>query len=495
MENFAKRYYRLVIFFIIFFGFLFTEKICFASSVNDNFENYNLENIAGQDDWSYIIGSNGANVISDGGSKALKVHASSTNTQITIKKDISPYSNDIICADLKCDHCSGYYFLDGAGVAQNLIKFQIKDIDGSGTTTIRVLQPDNTTWSNYYYMSSNVYHDFCIRFDQTKYLFSFNIGGGTYSDVYQFVASSSIYTLKADFYANSSNNRNFYIDNITNTVDKIQFVNPKNNDLIDLQNFYWEYNLRISSLDYWTKYAYLNVDLELFPNGDINNPKIMSIYRYPMTDFVPMATYDVVLDDKSSFPDTTGAYQSAILLLGVYSNGQTDLLDSDVVNFGVATSTYGYNSAWCSNLCSDLVATTSTAWWQFWNWNTDNLGGTIMCSGRYLICWGFQPHTFTKNLFNDTYEQFKTVFPFNAFFDIASSTENAINSVSSSTNQTFGLPMIRYGSGSTSFYILPLVNSTTLSNTIGSTNANIFRTTIGYLMYSGTATIIFLILW
>jgi len=291
----------------------------------------------------------------------------------------------------------------------------------------------------------------------------------------------------------------FYTDdliiNTTSLLDKISFINPAESSISTLSDFYWEYQLSISTSTYWTTYEWLNVDLLIFhtTSGEIDSTSTFSVLRYPMSDFVPLSTYDFIVDDPLSFPDRTGAYYAGINLLGVLESGASVSLATDLVIFGIATSTSGYNpSGWCSGLCVDLATSTSPEWWEFWDWSVDDLGATLLCAGRYTICYAVQPHSFSTAMFNDIYEDFKTVFPFNAFFEIASTTENAFASSTMSNDQTFGIPMIN---SEKHLSIIPVLSSSTLSSFIGTTNAGIFRTTIGYLFYAFTASLILLIIW
>ena len=299
-------------------------------------------------------------------------------------------------------------------------------------------------------------------------------------------------------FSSSPDHSTYYIDDfyINEHSDNIEFVNPIEGSIQTISDFYWEYQFSINDSSYWTKYSFLNVDLAFFhyTSGVVDATTSLSVYRYPMSNFVPKTTYDVILEDKLSFPDQKGPYQALISLKGVYDDGSSDSLALDYVNFGIATSTSGYSpTAWCSGLCDDLIASSSSEWWQFWDWGADKIGGDLMCAGRYTICYAVQPHSFSTAMFNNIYEDFKTVFPFNTFFDIASTTKNSFASSTMNTNQTFGIPMLN--TSSSSLYILPVLSSSTLPNFIGQSNATLFRTTIGYLMYTFTAGLIILIIW
>jgi hypothetical protein len=187
-----------------------------------------------------------------------------------------------------------------------------------------------------------------------------------------------------------------------------------------------------------------------------------------------------------SFPTQNGSYQAVIGLKGVYSNGTTDTLAYDTVTFGIATTTPITPTAWCSGLCNDIATATDF---------TGQIGNGVNCAFRSATCYLFSPHQYNLDQFNTQYNNFKLVFPFNTFFDLASTTKNAFASSTISNNQTIGLPNIRKTGTTTQYYIQPLLSSSTMSSFIGSSNATLFRNTISYLLYGLTAGAIFLIIW
>ncbi|ARF10117.1 hypothetical protein Indivirus_18_1, partial [Indivirus ILV1] len=218
---------------------------------------------------------------------------------------------------------------------------------------------------------------------------------------------------------------------------------------------------------------------------------------FEMTDFVLLnnqyygtATSTLIDEDISNYPTELGEYNVIATLWDVYSlNGvkvYDHILAQKEINFTIQSATTTTPTAWCGNLCAD-IATSSDLLGQ--------IGNGVNCALRSAICYLFYPHKYNVNQFFTQYENFKQAFPFNTFFDIASTTKNAFASSTMSNNTTFGLPNIRKTGTTTQYYIQPLLSSSTMANFIGSSNATLFRTSISYLIYAITACGIFLILW
>lgn len=283
---------------------------------------------------------------------------------------------------------------------------------------------------------------------------------------------------------------NYYIDDFfaNENTDNINFINPIDSSILSVNDFYWEYNLKIATSSYWTTYEFLNVDLGFFhyTGGVVDATNTLSVLREPMNTFVPNTFYNEQITDQMSFPNQLGSYQAVITLKGVYSNGTTDTLAYDTLTFGIATTTAINPSAWCSGLCNDIA--TATDW-------IGQIGNGVNCALRSATCYTFSPHQYNLDQFYTQYNNFTLVFPFNTFFDLASTTKNAFASSTINNNQTVGLPNIRKTGTTTEYYIQPLLGSSTMSSFIGSSNANLLRNTISYLLYGLIVSAILLIIW
>lgn len=121
----------------------------------------------------------------------------------------------------------------------------------------------------------------------------------------------------------------------------------------------------------------------------------------------------------------------------------------------------------------------------------DLSSSTDFVKGIYNI---FYPSCSSLNYFQDNYDIFKHAFPFNIYFDLTNTITSAIKTASSSTStpQSFSIPFIH--KGTSSFYMLPIVASSSLNNAIGSSNASLFRIIITYIIWIFVAVIILFII-
>jgi hypothetical protein len=129
----------------------------------------------------------------------------------------------------------------------------------------------------------------------------------------------------------------------------------------------------------------------------------------------------------------------------------------------------------------------------------DDLLGQISCGGKYAITVSmytlFNPSCSSLNYIQNGFSLLKKGFPFNAYFDLTDSINTAIENSKTATTTAIGIPFIDIHSTSTNKYvILPLISSSSVSNAIGSDNKNLFRTSLGYLIWILTAAIVFFII-
>lgn len=131
--------------------------------------------------------------------------------------------------------------------------------------------------------------------------------------------------------------------------------------------------------------------------------------------------------------------------------------------------------------------------------DTWDLLGQLTCSLRGGFGWAgvalFSPSCNSLDWIYTSYTDFKDSFPFNIFFDLTDSVDSAIISAQSSTSTaggSFKIPFIRNTGTTSEYYMLSVMSSSSISNTIGSTNYNTFRVTLGYLWWIVVAGIVFL---
>ena len=134
-----------------------------------------------------------------------------------------------------------------------------------------------------------------------------------------------------------------------------------------------------------------------------------------------------------------------------------------------------------ADLCGDIATTTTF--------------GAIECglirAFVGTITWAFAPSFDTLTNFRVSFELFKGCFPFNTYFQLTDTITSVASSTASTTAGTIKIPFIHSITGGGTFYMLDAVSSSTLSNWIGVSNYNLFRTTIGYFFWLIAAAVVF----
>lgn len=131
--------------------------------------------------------------------------------------------------------------------------------------------------------------------------------------------------------------------------------------------------------------------------------------------------------------------------------------------------------------------------------DTSGTLGYVQCSIKYAIVASAQflffPSCSALNDITNNYNGFKHTFPFNTYFDFADSINTAIDTAISTTTvaSSISVPFIRQTATSSEFYMLPVMSSTTVSNTIGTENYNTLRMTLGFVWWLICGAIVFLI--
>ena len=125
--------------------------------------------------------------------------------------------------------------------------------------------------------------------------------------------------------------------------------------------------------------------------------------------------------------------------------------------------------------------------------DTGELLGQVECAIKSALTEAttiiFMPTAGSMNYFQDNYTTFKGAFPFNTYYQLMDTINTAIGSATSTSAGSFSMPFIHTNG---SFYMLPVVASSSMTNLLGATNVSTFRTTIGYLFWILVAFLIYL---
>lgn len=138
-----------------------------------------------------------------------------------------------------------------------------------------------------------------------------------------------------------------------------------------------------------------------------------------------------------------------------------------------ASSTYDH-------ICDDVATSTGLFF--------DDFRFGIECGFKKIIYWAISPSASSLNSIRSSYDTFKLQFPFNAYFGLTDTINKSI-STSTATTGTLKMPMVNKTGD---YYMLDVMSSSTLPNLIGGSNANLFRNSISWLMWSATAFMVFI---
>lgn len=486
MANFNKRFFGMVVLSLILFTgiFLIKEK-CYAYS--ENFDSYaNGLNINTITNWSGDNASttnnsfySSPNSLSIGyGSESLLLNdynylsfAFKKNTNWTIGQMFiggltikNATNTDYLLINANTSGDYNIYFQNSGGIKENI--YQNYDLDNN--------------WHIIYLTIDSINNNLKYKLDNNSWNTSLNIHflNNTWSQ--HFIMQIFV------------DNKFILIDNISTKNDVINLTHPEDYSMQDKNLLYWAYNFTISSSSYAAYDRFYTYLYYIPPVLDATTTRIEEAWLKPATQ--PETTYVVIYNNGIYIPLYLGEYAAGVYLTGE-KGYDTDILAESDITFTMISSTSTPPTAWCSGLCNDLSTSTS-AWWKFWDDTIDKTTTGLTCAGRYFVCYSFYPHTYTQELFGEVYNKFKLVFPFNIFFEITSTIDNVFASTTmASTTGSFGLPMIRKVGTTSQYYILPLLTSSTTSNFLGNSNANLLRFSLSSIIYAFYIVGIILILW
>lgn len=120
---------------------------------------------------------------------------------------------------------------------------------------------------------------------------------------------------------------------------------------------------------------------------------------------------------------------------------------------------------------------------------TSTIMGGIECAFKKVAMWVFWPSQTSVDGLYKSYGDLKESFPFNAFFGLTTALTDAIATTTLSTSENIAMPWI---TATGTFYMLPVITSSSIPNLIGNDNYNLFRSSISFLLWLLVAFLIFL---
>lgn len=203
-----------------------------------------------------------------------------------------------------------------------------------------------------------------------------------------------------------------------------------------------------------------------------------------------VSNYPIRISMSKSEPLLNGFYTATATIVAFYDDS-IDYLDYDVIHFYInnetGSSTFPFeemtffDNDTYDNICDD-VATSSGEFW-------DDFRFGIECGFRKIVYWVIYPSDKSVNNLSKGYANLKKQFPFSAYFGITDTINESIASTTVNSNGTFNIPFI---TATGSYYMLPVLSSSSMPNLIGESNTNLFRYSITWFMWLCAAVLIFI---
>ena len=311
-------------------------------------------------------------------------------------------------------------------------------------------------------MATSTFHLVQINYEQALNKIRYKLDNGNWSSYFN--TGLNIIQKIAFQSQNVSTNLPRTIDNIqfsdTQLSNQITFVYPVNNSVIkDFTNWNLNYNTRSSTSTYAIGVQYgKTASTTDFTDYESGIPYTPDITQWSIT---------------KAHNLTEGTWYAQAFLyendnLVNYTPQESFLIDNTNGSSTVQTQAqFTLTRPTDAQICAGIDTTT--------------FFGGIVCGFKQLIVWAFYPsQTSTANL-NTTFNQLKTAFPFSAYFGITDTVTNALSTATTTGAEVFSVPML--GTGSSTFAMVPILSSSSISNAIGSSNASIIRTSIGFIIW------------
>jgi hypothetical protein len=249
-------------------------------------------------------------------------------------------------------------------------------------------------------------------------------------------------------------------------------LTPKTGD-IDLDN-------NVQFTGFYSNSAYdrliisiYNRDLKKQENTLIHNASIGMLFPY---------VFDTYLNN--------GNYSYKAFLFN-YSTGSSspEFYNQPSNYFTVGTTTMPLTAFQCqtspdiseATLCAGIATSTSM---------TDiHFLGDIECSLKKSFAWAFYPDCTALNSFSLSYAELKKAFPFNAYFGLTDVLTATATTTIATTTGTLKIPFI---TATGTFYMLPVLASSSMPKLIGSSNYNLFRNSISWILWLAVAFLVFI---
>lgn len=276
----------------------------------------------------------------------------------------------------------------------------------------------------------------------------------------------------------------------------IEFTKPFFGETYSVPDFKWllTYGLSSSAIasyyynDIYTQIEYCRIG-DICPEAESAEwlNKIIVHNGGQANTFLPanQLLYDFENNNPLLIPSKLGDYSGTTTLIAHSAIGVNTTLAYATSSWTMGTTTtdddlISVPTGWCSGLCVDLDPSLT------------NPVDYLVCAGRRIFCYAFIPDPRVLNDTQNIYADLKLTFPFNTYYQLASTTNFVFSNTATSSNDTFGIPFIRKtGATTTEYYILPILSSSSVPNLIGQTNSTLLRNSLGYFLWVCIAFLIY----
>ena len=227
------------------------------------------------------------------------------------------------------------------------------------------------------------------------------------------------------------------------------------------------------------------------------------------SDCVLPISFDSTLDDdtiewQADYLPCTGLgtlSSSATLNFFGQSPSQLDLGTLSLGNHSICVIDHTSNSATVqyvniysatSTICESLHFSPSVfctdEWLHCGYYDTSTVAWSgLVCGLKQAGCFMVNPATSSLYFISSVASNLQTKAPFSLYFSITNTIKQGLEQTSTTSTSTLGVPM--WNATSRQFYVLPVVTTSSLSNTIGITNANMFKNTITWIVWAMVAVV------
>lgn len=164
-------------------------------------------------------------------------------------------------------------------------------------------------------------------------------------------------------------------------------------------------------------------------------------------------------------------------LISIDSNAVDFVVGANTVFMGTSSPTTwaGGNQLTEAQICKDIA--------------TSTFFGGVECGLKKVVAWAIYPSPSSLTDMQNSYTNFKSAFPFNAYFQLTDTVTGAISTTTLNRAGTFDVPMINKQG---QIITLPVVSSSSMAKAVGQTNADLIRNTITWAMWGAVAFLVFI---